>query len=1260
MTTSAPTTPNGGGNDNQRRTGDDEVYAPGDDAIAQYATSVLCERFAQCQNVMDGNNHNQSSSGGSPGGIFGALRRGSVSNPSSPKSGGSTGMRGTAAAVRAVRDALTTAAAVTNGNSSKKRTASTPVLRLNSDHAAKSVKLHAALMTLVDENEDSSRDGFAAAVQKICKEVIKREDLVDEVYMQMIRASRCAHGGRGQRKAWELLRLFAALFAPSRDFLRFVSEYMNEVSIRGSMEAQLLARSALTAMKHTSKMATRRYEPTPEEIIAFAKGEELRVVVSFLDGTFEDVAYDLTTTVKETVEKLAEAIHLKSHSTFSLYAVRKYFGKVSPVLKEGILSEEHHDVGDGSFLTDALGDLRAMKLEATPSKATAVQTGLLFKKRMFRESDENIEEPTFVLLSYVQAKHDFMMGNYPLSRDDAALLAALQVQAEEGPRLGEDASTLASTIQKYIPRMMLPTRPAIEWAKHVVEQHAPIKSMTSDEARLALLRMIRSLPYGNSVFYPARRVDDPIGLLPGKLIVGVNTRGVHFFREQPMEYLYTADLRDIMQFGSAPHAVFFKMRVSGALHVFQFETRDGENICMSLQTHINDVMMKKMADKKAAEEAATSSKKPAQESTGEELAQASDAAFAHQANRQSTDDRSRAEIRDLKSKLEDARAERSGLRDELSRATEAYHEASDRLEAERASKAEMIETVKILESQLKESREMAATAAAAASGDNRSDKLEDLTAIQIKELTDELAIETERARANEAEKNELQQQVVVLQQKAKRAESAHADELSRLSESTKADVSDIQTRYNAAESRASALEREIASLRQEYDEKKAMMTEEMLKELEELRETRVTFEAQQVTTRDLMSAQTQKIKELEEKYTGEVTLRRRYFNMLEDLKGKIRVYARTRPLTGIESSQDQKIVLKTPDEFTCSYPWRGEKKDRSCEFDEVFPANATQEQVFEDTRYLVQSAIDGYNVCIFAYGQTGSGKTFTIYGDDTNPGLSPRAIAEVMRCAHRDSSKCSVKMECYMLELYRDELVDLLLPQGSDAPKLDIKKDKQGWVTVPNATMVSVATEAEITEVIQAGLKVRKTAGTKMNVESSRSHLIFSLIIETTDLQTGALTKGKLSFVDLAGSERVKKSGAEGDTLKEAQAINKSLSALGDVISALASEQGHIPYRNHKLTMLMSDSLGGNAKTLMFVNVSPTDANVEETHNSLTYATRVRTIKNENGKNVVSKEVQALKQQVAHWRAKAGDVEAELVDIVDAKQLNEEFQNLKT
>ena len=156
------------------------------------------------------------------------------------------------------------------------------------------------------------------------------------------------------------------------------------------------------------------------------------MVVSFLDGTFEDLAYDLTTTIKEAVEELAQAINLTNHSTFSIFTVRKFFGKIAPLVKEALLSEEHQDAGDASFLVDALADIRKMKSDATPSKATTMQTGLVFKKRMFRESDESIDEPTFSLLSYVQAKHDFMMGNYPLSRDDAALLAALEVKQRKG------------------------------------------------------------------------------------------------------------------------------------------------------------------------------------------------------------------------------------------------------------------------------------------------------------------------------------------------------------------------------------------------------------------------------------------------------------------------------------------------------------------------------------------------------------------------------------------------------------------------------------------------------------------------------------------------------------------------------------------------------------------------------------------------------------------------------------------------------------
>lgn len=160
-------------------------------------------------------------------------------------------------------------------------------------------------------------------------------------------------------------------------------------------------------------------------------------------------------------------------------------------------------------------------------------------------------------------------------------------------------------------------------------------------------------------------------------------------------------------------------------------------------------------------------------------------------------------------------------------------------------------------------------------------------------------------------------------------------------------------------------------------------------------------------------------------------------------------------------------------------------------------------------------------------------------------------------------------------------------------------------------------------------------ASTKMNRASSRSHLIMSIVISSTNIQTQTQTQGKLSFVDLAGSERVKKSKSTGERFKEAQAINKSLSALGDVISCLASGAPHIPYRNHKLTMLMSDSLGGNAKTLMFVNVSPSNLNIDETQNSLQYATRVRTIKNDPNRHAWNREMQRLKKLCEFYKQQA-------------------------
>jgi len=366
------------------------------------------------------------------------------------------------------------------------------------------------------------------------------------------------------------------------------------------------------------------------------------------------------------------------------------------------------------------------------------------------------------------------------------------------------------------------------------------------------------------------------------------------------------------------------------------------------------------------------------------------------------------------------------------------------------------------------------------------------------------------------------------------------------------------------------------------------------------------------------------------------------FEDITDMKGKIRVYARWRPLSDKELRDRERLVLAAPDDFTIEHPWRDEKTKQH-QFDQVFDNFATQEQVFEDTKYLVQSAIDGYNVCIFAFGQTGSGKTFTIYGTESNPGLTPRATRELFNCIKRDTNKFQFTLKVYMLEVYQDTLIDLLQPKtsGGKPKKLDIKKDSKGMVVVENATLIPVTTQEELDAIVAKGFEKRHTSGTQMNSESSRSHLILSVIIESTNLQSQVLLRGKLSFVDLAGSERVKKSGSSGEQLKEAQSINKSLSALGDVISALATEEQHIPYRNHKLTMLMSDSLGGNAKTLMFVNISPAESNLDETHNSLCYATRVRSIINEASKNSTTKEILRLKKQIQLWKERAGNTAGE-------------------
>ncbi|XP_071794114.1 uncharacterized protein [Asterias amurensis] len=374
------------------------------------------------------------------------------------------------------------------------------------------------------------------------------------------------------------------------------------------------------------------------------------------------------------------------------------------------------------------------------------------------------------------------------------------------------------------------------------------------------------------------------------------------------------------------------------------------------------------------------------------------------------------------------------------------------------------------------------------------------------------------------------------------------------------------------------------------------------------------------------------VKTVTENYNSERVLRKKYYNMVEDMKGKIRVYCRSRPLSGSEKTRGNFSIIKAPDEYSIEIQsTRGLKE---FQFDHIFMPESTQADVFEDTNNLIQSSVDGYNVCIFAYGQTGSGKTFTMIGDKEGkfPGIAPRAFEKIFEVIEENKGKFSFTVETYMMELYNDKLIDLYAKSHEANARLDIKKDKKGLVFVQGAVVQQASNAKELYGLFDHGSANRHVASTKMNSESSRSHLIIGVVIESTNLTTGTVTRGKLSLVDLAGSERAAKTEASAEQLKEANSINRSLSALGDVISALSSEQSFIPYRNNKLTMLMQDSLGGNAKTLMFVNISPADYNAEETVVSLTYASRVKLITNDASKNADNKEIARLKEIIAKMK----------------------------
>lgn len=348
--------------------------------------------------------------------------------------------------------------------------------------------------------------------------------------------------------------------------------------------------------------------------------------------------------------------------------------------------------------------------------------------------------------------------------------------------------------------------------------------------------------------------------------------------------------------------------------------------------------------------------------------------------------------------------------------------------------------------------------------------------------------------------------------------------------------------------------------------------------------------------------------------------RRQLHNTLQELKGNIRVFCRLRPLLPSERAPQQPF-LALPDQRTVEVLRTDLETQRQTSqeftFDRVFPAVASQSEVYAEVSQLVQSALDGYHVCIFAYGQTGAGKTHTMEGppgelslEDERRGLIPRALHQVFEVAHAQQTHWTYTMVASFVEVYNESLRDLLAtpssPQQPQQASLQLKMaHKDGPVTVAGLTEIKVTSAEQITQLLRRARKNRAVAATKCNERSSRSHSVFRLDIAGQNLHTGLGCRGRLNLVDLAGSERLSESQSEGARLREAQNINKSLANLGNVILALSNRADHVPYRNSKLTHLLMDSLGGNSKTLMLLSISPREENIGETINSLRFATKV-------------------------------------------------------
>ena len=318
--------------------------------------------------------------------------------------------------------------------------------------------------------------------------------------------------------------------------------------------------------------------------------------------------------------------------------------------------------------------------------------------------------------------------------------------------------------------------------------------------------------------------------------------------------------------------------------------------------------------------------------------------------------------------------------------------------------------------------------------------------------------------------------------------------------------------------------------------------------------------------------------------------------------------------------------------------------------------NSKQKDVFDfSIRSTVDDILNGYNGTVFAYGQTGAGKSYTMMGSDIDNdegrGVIPRIVEQIFASILSSPGNIEYTVRVSYMEIYMERIRDLLQPQNDNLP---VHEEKNKGVYVKGLLEIYVSSVQEVYEVMRRGGAARAVASTNMNQESSRSHSIFVITVTQKNTDTGSAKSGQLFLVDLAGSEKVGKTGASGQTLEEAKKINKSLSALGMVINNLTDgKSSHIPYRDSKLTRILQESLGGNSRTTLIINCSPSSYNDAETLSTLRFGMRAKAIKNKAKINAeispaelkallkkaqsqvttFEKYVQTLEGEVQQWRS---------------------------